>query len=185
MRLQAQALDRSVFDDRLALQIIKEVMPANAIIVEEAPTSRGPMQEYLRLNRQDGFYTSASGGLGYAMPAAVGIALARPLDRVIAVIGDGSAMYGIQSLFSAYQLNASITFVIINNGKYQALRNFGRIFGMQSVVGTDLSGLEFCALARGHGLPEGIQVNDAEALSNALTGSLATNGPSLIEVLVS
>jgi benzoylformate decarboxylase len=185
MRPQAQALDRSVFDDRLALQVIKEVMPANAIIVEEAPTSRGPMQQYLRLNRQDGFYTSASGGLGYAMPAAVGIALARPLDRVIAVIGDGSAMYGIQSLFSAYQLNAPITFVIINNGKYQALRNFGRIFGMQSVVGTDLSGLEFCALARGHGLPEGIQVNDAEALSKALTGSLATNGPSLIEVLVS
>jgi benzoylformate decarboxylase len=185
LRLQAPVLDRSVLDDRLAMQIIKEALPANGIIVEEAPSSRGPMQEYLRLNRQDGFYTSASGGLGYAMPAALGIALARPADRVIAVIGDGSAMYGIQSLFSAYQLNAAITFVIINNGKYQALRNFGRIFGMQSVVGTDLSGLEFCALARGHGLAEGIQVNDAEALSKALTESLAINGPSLIEVLVS
>ncbi|SFG48259.1 benzoylformate decarboxylase [Novosphingobium sp. CF614] len=185
LRLQAPELDRAVLDDRLAMQIINEVLPANGVIVEEAPTSRGPMQEYLRLDRQDGFYTSASGGLGYAMPAAVGIALARSEERVIAVIGDGSAMYGIQSLFSAYQLNVPVTFVIINNGKYQALRKFGRIFGMQDVVGTDLSGLEFCALARGHGLPEGIRVNDAEGLTNALNRSFATSGPSLIEVLVS
>ena len=97
-------------------------------------------------------------------PAAVGVALARPTDRVVALIGDGSAMYGIQALFSAFQLEADITFVIINNGKYQALRDFGQTFGMKLVVGTDISGLDFCALAKGHGIRAFEQVSDAAAL---------------------
>ena len=177
-------LDRDVLDDRLALKCIMDVMPANAIIVEEAPTSRPPMQAYLRINRPDSFFTTASGGLGYGMPAAVGVSLARPDARVIAVIGDGSAMYGIQSLFSAFQLGSPITFVIINNRKYHALREFGRVFDMKQVVGTDLSGLDFCALAKGHGLPAGRQVADVTALERALTDSFAAAGPTLIEVMV-
>jgi benzoylformate decarboxylase len=179
------ALNRAVLDDRLALQCIAEAMPANAIVVEEAPTTRPVMQAYLRLNRPDCFYTTASGGLGYGMPAAVGVSLARPGERVIAIMGDGSAMYAIQSLFAAYQLGSPISFVIINNSKYQALRDFGRTFGMQQVVGTDLSGLDFCALAKGHGLPAGHKVADADALERALAESFATDGPSLIEVMVS
>lgn len=179
------ALNRTILDDRLALQCIMDMMPANAIIVEEAPTSRPPMQAYLRLNRPDSFFTTASGGLGYGMPASVGVSLARPDARVIAIIGDGSAMYGIQSLFSAFQLGAPITFAIINNGKYQALRDFGQTFGMQRVVGTDLSGLDFCALAKGHGLPPGRQAADVAALERALADSFSTNGPSLIEIMVS
>ena len=178
------ALNRAVLDDRLVLQCIMDTMPANAIIVEEAPTSRPPMQVYLRLNQPDCFFTTASGGLGYGMPAAVGISLARPKARIIAILGDGSAMYGIQALFSAFQLRAQITFVIINNRKYQALRDFGQTFGIQRVVGTDLSGLDFRALAKGHGLPTGRQVTDADALTEALADSFATNGPTLIEIQV-
>jgi benzoylformate decarboxylase len=177
-------LNRTILDDRLALQCIMNAMPANAIVVEEAPTSRPPMQSYLQFRRPDCFFTTASGGLGYGMPAAVGVSLARPDARVIAIIGDGSAMYGIQSLFSAFQLGAPITFVIINNGKYQALRDFGQTFGMQRVVGTDLSGLDFCALAKGHGMPAGRQVTDVVALERALADSFSAEGPALIEVLV-
>jgi benzoylformate decarboxylase len=177
-------LDREVLDDRLALKCVMDTMPANAIIVEEAPTSRPPMQAYLRINRPDSFFTTASGGLGYGMPAAVGVSLARPDARIIAVIGDGSAMYGIQSLFSAFQLGSPITFVIINNRKYHALREFGRVFDMKEVVGTDLTGLDFCALAKGHGLPPGRQVADVTSLERALADSFATPGPTLIEVLV-
>jgi len=153
-------------------------------VVEEAPTTRPIMQAHLRLNRKDGFYTTASGGLGYGMPAAVGVALGRPGERIVAIIGDGSAMYGIQSLFSAFQLGAPITFVIINNSKYQALRDFGQTFGMQQVVGTDLSGLDFCALAKGHGMAQSHRVSDADALEKALRDSYASEGPALIEVMV-
>lgn len=164
---------------------IAKAMPPDAIIVEEAPTSRPAVQSYLKLNRPDAFFTTASGGLGYGMPAAVGIALANPGRRILAVIGDGSAMYGIQALFSAFQLGASITFLIVNNQKYQALRDFGQTFAMQHVVGTDLSGLDFCALAKGHGITGGCQVADADALDAALSRAFAQPGPSLIEILVS
>lgn len=178
-------LDPALFDTRQVMQCLARTLPANALVVEEAPTSRGPMQDNLRLNRQDGFFTTASGGLGYAMPAAVGVALARPEDRVVAIIGDGSAMYAIQALFTAGQLGAAITFVIVNNGRYQALRDFGQTFGMQQVVGTDLGGLDFCALAAGHGLAGGVRVEDAAALEAALLASYAAPGPALIEAVVS
>jgi benzoylformate decarboxylase len=93
-------------------------------------------------------------------------------------------MYSIQALYSAYQLNLPITFVIINNQKYEALRSFGHTFGMQKVVGTDLAGLDFCALAKGHGLPAGKQVTDADTLDKALAASFRAKGPTLIEVMV-
>jgi benzoylformate decarboxylase len=112
------------------------------------------------------------------------VALARPEARTISIIGDGSAMYGIQAMFTAYQLNLPITFVIINNQKYEALRSFGQVFGMQKVVGTDLAGLDFCALAKGHGLPAGKQVSDADALDKALAAAFRAKGPNLIEVMV-
>lgn len=177
-------LNRAVLDDRLAMQCLAAAMPPGAIVVEEAPTSRSAMQGWLPMTRPDCFFTTASGGLGYGMPAAVGVALARPDARIVAIIGDGSAMYGIQALYSAYQLGAAITFVIINNGRYQALREFGQTFGMQRVVGTDLSGLDFCALATGHGLPAGRRVADADALDQALADAFAKDGPTLIEILV-
>jgi benzoylformate decarboxylase len=136
------------------------------------------------MNRPESFFTTAGGGLGYGMPAAIGVSLARPDDRVVAIIGDGSAMYGIQALFTAYQLNLPITFVILNNQKYEALRGFGQHFGMQEVVGTNLAGLDFCALAKGHGLPQGKQVSDADSLDRALAAAFRAKGPTLIEVMI-
>ncbi len=183
-RPAAPALDHAVFDDRLVLETIGKLMPQNGVVVEEAPTSRPPMQVHMPINRENGFYTTASGGLGYAMPAAIGVALARPDAKIVAIIGDGSAMYSIQALFAAFQLGSDITFVIINNGKYHALREFGRTFGMQQVVGTDLSGLDFCALAKGHGIDRVRQVSDLAALEAALAASFAATGPSLIEAVV-
>ncbi|WEK46328.1 MAG: benzoylformate decarboxylase [Candidatus Andeanibacterium colombiense] len=182
-RASRVALDRSILDDRLALDRIAEALPWDAIVVEEAPSARPAMQERLWLNQPDSFFTTASGGLGYAMPAAVGVSLARPDRRVVAIIGDGSAMYSIQSLFSAYQLKTPITFIILNNRRYEALQGFGRIFGMQQVVGTNLSGLDFLSLAKGHGLPA-TRVEDAAALDCALAGSFAAQGPNLIEIIV-
>jgi benzoylformate decarboxylase len=176
-------LNRAVLDDRLVMDRIAAALPLDAIVVEEAPSARAAMQERLRLDRPDSFFTTASGGLGFAMPAAVGVALARPDRRVAAIVGDGSAMYSIQSLFSAVQLGVPITFIIINNRRYEALQGFGRVFGMQRVVGTDLLGLDFVSLAKGHGVP-GVRVENADDLDIALAESLAAHGPSLIEIVV-
>ncbi len=79
------------------LQRLAAARPADSIIVEEAPSHRPAIQQHLPIPGWGGFFTMASGGLGYGLPAAVGVALARPGRRVIAVIGDGSMMYSIRA----------------------------------------------------------------------------------------
>jgi benzoylformate decarboxylase len=183
LRLTPPALDGTVMTDRFLLQQIAALRPTGSVIVEEAPSSRGPMHDYLPILDRDTFYTTASGGLGYGMPAAIGVALARPADKVIAILGDGSSMYAIQALFSAAQLGLPISFIVINNGRYQALHNFGQLFGMQSLPGTILPDLDFCALARGQGVAAE-RVATAAALDDALRRSFDASHPTLIDVIV-
>ncbi len=178
-----QQLDGSVFTGGYVLQAIARLRPERSVIVEEAPSHRGAMHSYLPITAADTFYTTASGGLGHGMPAAVGIALARPDTRVIALIGDGSSMYAIQSLWTAAQLGLPVTFIIMNNGRYEALHSFGRHFGLQSLQGTHLPGLDFVALAAGQGM-SGARVDTAAALETALRESFGTPQPMLIEVLI-
>ena len=169
--------------DRLVLDRLAHLRPDGAIVVEEAPTARGPMHDHLPINRPDSFYTCASGGLGHGLPAAVGLALARPGRRVIAVLGDGSAMYAIQGLWSAAKMGLPISFVILNNRRYEALRGFGRLFGMQTVAGTDLSGLDFCGLAAAQGLAAR-RVDAPGDVDTALAWSFATSAPTLVEMVI-
>lgn len=165
------------------LQRVARLRPRGSVIVEEAPSSRGPMHDYLPITDRDGFYTCASGGLGHGLPAAVGVALARPSDKIIAILGDGSSMYAIQGLWSAAQLGLPISFIIVKNGRYEALMNFGRIFGLQETVGTALPDIDFCAMARGQGVAA-TSVDSAVALDVALAKSFAATKPTLIEVMV-
>ena len=142
------------------------------------------MRDYLPIVDRDGFYTCASGGLGHGLPAAIGIALARPRDKVIALLGDGSSMYAIQGLWSAAQLALAITFVIIKNQRYEALLEFGRHFGLQRTIGTSLPDIDFCALAQGQGV-KAIAVDRRDALGDALRTAFAiVTEPTLVEVAV-
>jgi benzoylformate decarboxylase len=169
-----------------ALQTLSEVRHANDIVVEEAPSSRPVMQTRLPIERAGGFLTMDSGGLGYGMPAAVGVALAREGERVIALVGDGSSMYSIQAIWSAVQLQLPITFVILNNTRYAALQDFAPVFGFgpgDPVQGTDLPGLDFVTIAAGMGCP-GVRVSVAAQLHEALQNALSASGPALVEVVV-
>ena len=87
-------------------------MPDDAVLVEEAPSHRPAMQKFMPMRGQDSFYTMASGGLGYSLPAAVGMALGRPGVRTVCLIGDGSAMYSIQALWTAAQRKLPLTVVV-------------------------------------------------------------------------
>jgi benzoylformate decarboxylase len=104
-------------------------------------------------------------------------------ERVIAILGDGAAMYAIQGLWSAAQLALPMTFIIVNNRRYEALHVFGRHFGLQSLEGTDLSGIDFVALAKGQGV-EAVRVETADKLDAALNAAFVSDGPMLVEVLV-
>lgn len=182
-RAHAPALDGKIFTDRYLLQQIAKLRPAGSVIVEEAPSSRGPMHDYLPIVDEDSFYTCASGGLGHGLPAAIGVALGRPNDKIIAVLGDGSSMYAIQGLWTAAQQGLPISFIIINNRRYEALIGFGRHFGLQKTVGTSLPEIGFTAIAEGQGL-SARRVDKAEDLDAALAASFADPRPNLLEVIV-
>ena len=164
------------------LKRIAALRPAEAVIVEEAPTARGPEHDTLPITREGGFYTCASGGLGYSLPAAVGVAQGQA-DKVVAILGDGSAMYTIQGLFSAFQEQADVSFVILNNSGYAALTGFAGEFGMNHVPGCDLTGIDFAKLAEAQGLPAR-PVESVAALDEALGWSFAQAGPSLLDVRI-
>jgi len=165
------------------MQTLAEIRPAHSIIVEEAPSSRRAMQTYLPIDRSNGFYTCSSGGLGHGLAAAIGVALGKPGQKVIGLIGDGSSMYAIQGLWSAGQLQVPITFVIIRNGRYQALEDFGPHFGLPQTLGTNLPAIDFVALAMGQGI-DGSRVDRADALEGVLRNALVAEKPTLVEVAV-
>lgn len=168
------------------LQTLAELRGPEGLFVEEAPTARVVMHQYLPMLRPRSFYTMASGGLGYGMPAAAGVALAQPGRRVIGVIGDGSSMYSIQTLWTAAQLGLDVTYVILNNRRYAALKRFGGVLGFPAdavLPGTELPGLDFVALAQGQGCPAR-RVERAGDLRAALAEALQARGPSVVEVVV-
>jgi benzoylformate decarboxylase len=132
---------------------------------------------------QDAFYTCASGGLGHGLPAAIGVAMGRPERKVIAVLGDGSSMYSIQGLWSAAQNALPIAFVIVKNGTYEALNEFGRHFGLARLQGIGLPQLDFCGLARSQGV-HAVSVTSVEQLDDALVAAFRSNAPMLVEVVV-
>ncbi|WP_027017275.1 benzoylformate decarboxylase [Comamonas composti] len=169
-----------------AMHTLTQVRDEHSIIVEEAPSSRPVIQTHLPIFHSATFYTMCSGGLGHSMPAAVGVALAQPRAKVIAVIGDGSAMYSIQALWSAAQLGLAITFVILKNRRYAALQDFSRVFGYregEKVEGTELPDLDFVALARGQGC-DAVHVEQAHELEAVLRKALLHERPMLVEVEV-
>ena len=125
--------------------------PPMRVLVEEAPSHRPAMQKFMPMRGQDSFYTMASGGLGYSLPAAVGMALGRPGARTVCLIGDGSAMYSIQALWTAAQRKLPLTVVVINNSGYGAMRSFSQVMQVRNVPGLELPGIDFVKLAEGMG----------------------------------
>jgi len=165
------------------LHTLSAAMPEDAALVEEAPSHRPAMQKFMPMRGQDSFYTMASGGLGYGLPAAVGMALGRPDIRTVCLIGDGSAMYSIQALWTAAQRKLPLTVVVINNAGYGAMRSFSQVMQVRNVPGLDLPGIDFVQIAQGLGC-DAVRVSKSSELAPALKRGLAHDGVSLIEVIV-
>ncbi len=165
------------------LHSLFHAMPGDAALVEEAPSHRPAMQKFMPMQGQDSFYTMASGGLGYCLPAAVGISLGRPGVRTVCLIGDGSAMYSIQSLWTAAQRRLPLTVVVINNAGYGAMRSFSQVMQVRNVPGLELPGIDFVRIAEGMGC-HAVRVSKASELAPALKQGLAHASASLIEVMV-
>ncbi|RNL86088.1 thiamine pyrophosphate-dependent enzyme [Halostreptopolyspora alba] len=103
------------------LEALAERAPADTIFVEETPSSRPEMHQRVPARRPLGFLSAAMGGLGFALPAAAGIRMARRDRPVIAVVGDGSSLYQVQALWSAARYGAGALFVVLSNGRYAVM----------------------------------------------------------------
>lgn len=165
------------------LHALARAMPEDAVLVEEAPSHRRAMQAHLPIRRPGGFHTMASGGLGWALPAAFGHALARPERRVVCLIGDGSVMYSIQALWTGARHGLPVTVVVLDNGGYGAMRAFSRMLQAPDPPGCELGGLDFVGLATAQGVPARRAARAAD-LPDALAWGLAQPGPALLEVPV-
>jgi len=164
------------------MQRLTALRPKGLIVSEEAPSTRGPLHDHFPIRLDDEFMATASGGLGFALPAAVGAALAQPERTVFCLLGDGSSMYSIQGLWTAADLRLDVRFLIVNNGGYAALEQFGALFDIE-VVGSKLPGLDFVKLAEGMGVPAA-RVSAATDLDDAIRALFEGPGPRLLEVLV-
>jgi benzoylformate decarboxylase len=173
-------------DPRYLMLRFAEALPQDAVVVEEALTSSLSLPAVLEQRDAKCYYGLASGGLGFALPGAIGVSLALPGRPVAAMIGDGSALYGIQALWTAAHLALPITYVIANNRGYRILKE--RLVSMRKTnrfVGMDIRepAIDYTALAASMGVP-GRRVTDPAEIAPALREALASGRPRLIEVMV-
>jgi benzoylformate decarboxylase len=178
--------------DRLAaadvFAALNEIRPAHAVLVEEAPSNHAELHEAWPITEPDTFFTFASGGLGWNLPASVGIALAeRETGRnrpVVAIIGDGSFQYSVQSIWSAAQLQLPILIVIMRNRKYTILESFAELEQTPGVPSLDLPGMDFVSIAQGYGC-DATRIEDLDALKQAAANAWSNDVPTVLEVSVS
>ncbi len=184
-QITAASAGKPINPDWLALQLT-EAMPKDAILVDESLTSGryiGALHEY---RDRHNFHGLASGGIGWGLPAAVGVALAQPKRRVAAYVGDGSAMYSIQSLWTAAHHKLPITFVIPNNGGYRIIKQRLTAFhGSRAYVGMDFADppVDYVGLAHAMGV-SAERIDDPAEVRRALDASFNGTGPRLLEVMV-
>jgi benzoylformate decarboxylase len=182
----SKAGDKSPIDaDWLSLQVV-EAMPDNAILVDEGLTSSRQMLALRPHRDRYGYHALASGGIGWGLPASVGVSLANPNRPVVCYSGDGSSMYSIQSLWTAANHKLPLTFIIVNNGGYRIIKQRLLAFhGDDHYVGMDFIDppVDFTALAKSLGL-EAIKITDPGQLKSALKSAFSRPGAKLIEVVV-
>jgi benzoylformate decarboxylase len=163
------------------LDLMDELAPRDAIYVNESTSTIEAMWERMRWEHPGSYYFGAAGGLGFGMPAAVGVQLAEPNRQVIALIGDGSANYSVTALWTAAQHHVPVVFVIMRNGTYGALRWFAGVLKADGVPALDVPDIDFVAIAEGYGM-KAVRVDTDDDFATAFAGAIKAGGPSLIEV---
>lgn len=183
----AEAVASDPISVAFAVRALANAMPAGTLVVEESASSRADFYDQIRIAQPASYFATASGGLGFALPAAVGVGLARPGAPVACIVGDGAAMFGIQAIWSAARYNVPVVFVIIDNRQYGILKAFATFQGTPGVPGLDLPGLDVATVARGLGA-ESCRVDVADELEgtfvNAFRSATEKRAPVVVDVVV-
>jgi benzoylformate decarboxylase len=165
---------------------LAELRPEDGIVVDEGIVSSYSLLKFLAIRDRYGYFSNASGGIGWGVAAALGIQVAQPDRRVVAVLGDGSSMYSIQALWTAAHLKLPITFIIANNGGYRIIKERLLSFhGNDEFIAMDFKdpAIEFADLARSLGM-KAERIETGAAFETAFQAADARDGPVLLEVIV-
>jgi len=187
-QIPAAALDRSAsppLSTEAVWSTLADVRPADSALVMESTSTLAEQARWLPTTRPASFFGTASGGIGWGVPAAVGIALgdrARGANRtVLATIGDGSFQYSVQAIYTAAQHKLPVVFVVMRNGEYSVLKSFAALENTPGVPGLELPGLDIAAIAAGFGC-RAVDVDSTDKLAHEFTAALAADGPTVIVV---
>ena len=174
-----------------AMECLVPILPDDVAVIEEAPTTTGGYFERAGvLKNTDGYFSQRGWALGWGLNLAIGVKLAWPDRPVLALIGDGSAMYGVQGLWTAARYHLPVTFVITNNTEYKILKNCAQVLKLphacrEQFVGLDLAApsIDYVGLARSLGV-SARRVTEPDELTESVRQSLSADSPQLIEVPV-
>jgi benzoylformate decarboxylase len=168
------------------LAALAERLPRNAVVVEECPVDRPELHDRLLAREPLGFLSAAMGGLGFALPGATGVRMALPNRPVVAVVGDGSSIYGIQALWSAAHYRVGVLFVILSNGGYAIMDRLAERHGERGPW-PSFEEVDVAAVARGFGCPAR-RITTHDELVGALDDIVPTlesrNEPLLLDVVI-
>jgi benzoylformate decarboxylase len=159
-----------------------ELLPEDAIVVLESPSSTLALRNRLRLSRPGSYFFGGGGGLGFGLPSAIGVQLAQPDRPVVCVLGEGSAQYAITGLWTAAAYDVPVTFLVLRNAEYAILKWFADLEQATGSPGLDLPRLDTAAVAAGYGVPSQT-VAGLDELRAALGDAIPDDsGPRLVEV---
>lgn len=181
--IQRHEIDQSPLQPSAIFDIVESIAPRNTTYLNEATSTIATLWERVTMVEPGSYYFAAAGGLGFAMPAALGVKLANPDRPVVAFIGDGSAHYSITALWTAVRYRLPVVFVIINNSGYGALKWFSQQFKTHNVPGIEIEGVDFVRLAEGYGM-KALRVSTCIEFSQAFDSAISDAYPVLIEAMI-
>jgi benzoylformate decarboxylase len=167
-----------------------QLLEKDALIVNESPTSKDILMANFQFGAGRSYFSNSSGGyLGWGLGAAIGAKLASPHRRVVACLGDGSSMFGIQGLWTLAKYRVPLLIIVFNNRAYMAVKNQFR--GSEEKVriaaemGAEIVGpdINFARLAETFGI-FGQRIEQPEAIEPALKKAMEQSGPALLDVLI-
>ncbi|HUO73183.1 MAG TPA: thiamine pyrophosphate-dependent enzyme [Solirubrobacteraceae bacterium] len=168
------------------LSALAQRLPADAVVVEETPSSRPELLERIPARAPLGFVSNANGGLGFGVSGATGLKLGLPDRPVLAVLGDGSTMYNIQTLWSAARYDVGVLLIVLRNGGYAIMDELARARGGRGAW-PGFSEIDIAGIAGNLGCPAvrvATQDELVRTLDEVVPGLAARREPLLLEVTV-
>jgi benzoylformate decarboxylase len=186
-----QGWDSTPLSAARVARTMDRLIEKDALIVNESPTNKDILMANFQFSLGRSYFSNSSGGfLGWGLGAAIGAKLASPKRRVVACLGDGSCMFGIQGLWTLAKYRVPLVVIVFNNRAYMAVKNQFRgsedRIRIAAEMGAEITGPEinFAKLADTFGIL-GQRVEQPDVIEPALKRALEQNGPALVDIVIS